>query len=90
MIQTLDGAALQLEENPPDLVHLTVVASHSGVVQPLPMIAELCRELGLPLVVDAAQGLGQVDCAVGADATYSSSRKWMAGPRGVGILADDE
>jgi pyridoxal 5-phosphate dependent beta-lyase len=51
------------------------------------MIGELCRELGLPLVVDAAQGLGQVDCAVGADVTYSSSRKWMAGPRGVGILA---
>jgi len=28
-----------------------------------------------------------VDCAVGAAATYSSSRKWIAGPRGVGILA---
>jgi pyridoxal 5-phosphate dependent beta-lyase len=83
----LDDAALALDEDPPDLVHLTVVASHSGIVQPLPMIAELCRELGLPLVVDAAQGLGQVDCAVGADVTYSSSRKWMAGPRGVGILA---
>ena len=24
---------------------------------------------------------------VGADAIYSSSRKWMAGPRGVGVLA---
>jgi hercynylcysteine S-oxide lyase len=83
----LDDAALQLDEDPPDLVHLTVVASHSGVVQPLAMIAELCGELGLPLVVDAAQGLGQVDCAVGADATYSSSRKWIAGPRGVGALA---
>src|SRR5262249_40035656 len=41
----------------------------------------------LPLVVDAAQALGQVDCAVGADVMYSSSRKWMAGPRGVGALA---
>jgi pyridoxal 5-phosphate dependent beta-lyase len=51
------------------------------------MIAQLCRELGLPLVVDAAQALGQVDCAAGADATYSSSRKWIAGPRGVGMLA---
>ena len=51
------------------------------------MIAQLCRELGLPLVVDAAQALGQVDCAVDADVTYSSSRKWIAGPRGVGLLA---
>jgi hercynylcysteine S-oxide lyase len=83
----LDDAALVLGEDPPDLVHLTAVGSHSGVVQPLPMVAELCRELGLPLVVDAAQALGQVNCAVGADVTYSSSRKWIAGPRGVGVLA---
>ncbi|MGD1169512.1 ergothioneine biosynthesis PLP-dependent enzyme EgtE [Mycobacterium seoulense] len=83
----LDDAALALEADPPDLVHLTAVGSHSGVVQPLAMIAQLCRELGLPLVVDAAQALGQVDCAAGADATYASSRKWIAGPRGVGALA---
>ena len=83
----LDDAAYQLNEEPPDLVHLTPVASHSGVVQPLAMVAQLCRELGLPLVIDAAQALGQVDCAVGPDVTYSSSRKWIAGPRGVGALA---
>ena len=48
----------------------------------------MCRELGLPLVVDAAQALGQVDCSVGGvDAIYASSRKWLAGPRGVGVLA---
>lgn len=82
----IDDAAFELGDNPPDLVHLTPVASHRGVVQPLAMMAELCRELGVPLVVDAAQALGQIDCAVGADATYSSSRKWMAGPRGVGVL----
>jgi hercynylcysteine S-oxide lyase len=83
----LDDAAFALEADPPDFVHLTTIASHSGVVQPTAMIAKLCGELGLPLVVDAAQALGQVDCAVGADATYSSSRKWIAGPRGVGVLA---
>ncbi len=83
----LDDAAFQLEDAPPDLVHLTPVASHRGVVQPLAMMAELCRGLGLPLVVDAAQALGHIDCAVGADAVYSSSRKWLAGPRGVGVLA---
>lgn len=82
----LDDAALALESDPPDLVHLTAVASHGGVVQPAAMVAKLCRELGLPLVIDAAQALGQVDCAVGADVTYSSSRKWLAGPRGVGVL----
>ncbi|OBK20437.1 ergothioneine biosynthesis PLP-dependent enzyme EgtE [Mycobacterium asiaticum] len=83
----IDDAAFELEENPPDLVHLTPVASHRGIVQPLGMVAKLCRELGVPLVVDAAQALGHIDCAVGADAAYSSSRKWIAGPRGVGVLA---
>ncbi|AFC41583.1 ergothioneine biosynthesis PLP-dependent enzyme EgtE [Mycobacterium intracellulare] len=83
----LDDAARALDTDRPDLVHLTAVASHSGVVQPVSMVAQLCRELGLPLVIDAAQALGQVDCAAGADAAYSSSRKWIAGPRGVGMLA---
>lgn len=83
----LDDAAFMLADDPPDLVHLTVVASHRGVAQPLAMVAQLCTELKLPLVVDAAQGLGHVDCAVGADVTYASSRKWIAGPRGVGVLA---
>jgi hercynylcysteine S-oxide lyase len=83
----VDEAAVGLAADPPDLVHLTAVASHRGVVQPLHQMAQLCGELGLPLVVDAAQALGQVDCAAGADVTYASSRKWIAGPRGVGVLA---
>jgi pyridoxal 5-phosphate dependent beta-lyase len=82
----LDDAAFALQADPPDFVHLTPLASHSGVVQPISMVAQLCRDLGLPLVVDAAQALGHVDCSIGADATYSSSRKWIAGPRGVGFL----
>jgi hercynylcysteine S-oxide lyase len=83
----VEQAAISLAAEPPDLVHLTAVGSHRGVVQPLAEMAGLCAELGLPLVVDAAQALGQVDCSVGADAVYASSRKWLAGPRGVGVLA---
>jgi hercynylcysteine S-oxide lyase len=83
----VDDAARQLAAGPPALVHLTPLASHRGVAQPLSALAEVCRDLGLPLVVDAAQALGHLDCAVGAAAIYSSSRKWMAGPRGVGMLA---
>jgi pyridoxal 5-phosphate dependent beta-lyase len=84
----IEQAAISLAAEPPDLVHLTAVGSHRGVVQPLAEIAGLCADLGLPLVVDAAQALGQIDCSVvGADAVYASSRKWLAGPRGVGVLA---
>lgn len=79
--------AAALAADPPDLVHLTLVASHRGVVQPLAELATLCAELELPLIVDAAQALGQVDCAVGVDAMYAPSRKWLSGPRGVGVLA---
>jgi pyridoxal 5-phosphate dependent beta-lyase len=83
----VDDAARDLAANPPALVHLTALASHRGLAQPLAEIARVCRELGVPLVVDAAQAMGHLDCAVGATAIYSSSRKWMAGPRGVGMLA---
>jgi pyridoxal 5-phosphate dependent beta-lyase len=83
----VDDAARQLAGHPPALVHLTPLASHRGLAQPLAELAEVCRDLGLPLVVDAAQALGHLDCAVGAAAIYSSSRKWIAGPRGVGALA---
>ena len=84
----VEEAAVGLAAEPPDLVHLTPVPSHRGVVQPLAEMACVCRELGLPLIVDAAQALGQMDCAVaGVDVVYASSRKWLAGPRGVGVLA---
>jgi hercynylcysteine S-oxide lyase len=83
----VEDAARRLAGGPPALVHLTPLASHRGLAQPLAELAGVCHELGVPLVVDAAQALGHIDCAVGAAAVYSSSRKWMAGPRGVGVLA---
>ncbi|MCF6387627.1 ergothioneine biosynthesis PLP-dependent enzyme EgtE [Mycobacterium sp. MBM] len=83
----VEEAAATLKADPPALVHLTALGSHRGVMQPLAELAPVCRSLGLLLAVDAAQALGHVDCAVGADVLYSSSRKWMAGPRGVGVLA---
>jgi pyridoxal 5-phosphate dependent beta-lyase len=83
----VDEAATALAADPPALVHLTALGSHRGIAQPLAELAAACRRVGVPLVVDAAQALGHLDCAVGADAIYSSSRKWLAGPRGVGVLA---
>jgi len=82
----LDGVARLLATDPPRAVHLTHVASHRGTVQPAAEVAALCREAGVPLVLDAAQSLGHVDTDLGADVVYSTSRKWLAGPRGVGVL----
>ena len=83
----IDDAAATIAADAPTLVHLTAVASHRGVVQPVAGIAAACREHAVPLVVDAAQALGHIDGVVDADAIYSTSRKWLAGPRGVGVLA---
>ncbi|BBX67973.1 ergothioneine biosynthesis PLP-dependent enzyme EgtE [Mycolicibacterium psychrotolerans] len=84
----LDAVGAALTNDPPALVHFTMLGSHSGVVQPVRDIAGACHAQGLPLIVDAAQGFAHLDCAgIGADALYSSSRKWAAGPRGVGVLA---
>ena len=82
------AAAVALAADPPGLVHLTVLGSHSGIVQPAHDMASVCRAQGVPLIVDAAQGFAHLDCAgIGADALYSSARKWAAGPRGAGMLA---
>lgn len=83
----VNDAARELAEHRPALVHLTALASHRGLAQPLTAMAAVCREFDLPLVVDGAQALGHLDCAVGAAAVYGTSRKWLAGPRGVGVLA---
>jgi hercynylcysteine S-oxide lyase len=84
----IDLASLErmLAAEPPAAVHLVQVTSHRGLVQPVAAAAALCRAAGVPLWVDAAQALGHVDTACGADAVYATSRKWLTGPRGVGLL----
>lgn len=70
-----------------DLVVVSHVGSHSGVVQPAQELGALCRAAGVPLVLDVCQSLGHVDTdGVGAAAYVGTSRKWLAGPRGVGFL----
>ncbi|CAG7645405.1 PLP-dependent aminotransferase family protein [Actinacidiphila bryophytorum] len=47
----------------------------------------LCRDAGVPLVLDVCQSLGHVDVTgVGASVYVGTSRKWLAGPRGVGFV----
>ena len=84
----VDLAALEsvLASSPPALVHLTQVTSHRPLVQPAAAAAALCLAARVPLWVDAAQALGHVDTASGADAVYATGRKWLTGPRGAGLL----
>jgi pyridoxal 5-phosphate dependent beta-lyase len=68
-----------------DLVALPHVASQRGVVQP---VAEVLAA-GAPLLLDVAQSAGQTEVPAGAAAYVGTSRKWLCGPRGVGLAAVD-
>ncbi|MFC7646158.1 aminotransferase class V-fold PLP-dependent enzyme [Streptosporangium lutulentum] len=82
----LDGLTSLLSDGL-DLVALPHISSHRGVVQPAAAAGRLCHAAGVPLVLDVCQSLGHVDVGgAGATAYVGTSRKWLAGPRGVGFL----
>ncbi|WP_371781598.1 ergothioneine biosynthesis PLP-dependent enzyme EgtE [Streptosporangium subroseum] len=82
----LDGLTSLLSDGL-DLVTLPHISSHHGIVQPAAAAGRLCRAAGVPLVLDVCQSLGHVDVGgTGATAYVGTSRKWLAGPRGVGFL----
>ncbi|MEU6356667.1 aminotransferase class V-fold PLP-dependent enzyme [Streptomyces sp. NPDC047072] len=62
-------------------------ANHEvGTVQPVGEVAGVCREAGVPLLVDAAQSLGWGPVEEGWSVLTGSAHKW-GGPSGVGLLA---
>ncbi|SDK05737.1 cysteine desulfurase/sulfurtransferase TusA family protein [Streptomyces indicus] len=62
-------------------------ANHEvGTVQPVGEIAEVCRSVGVPLLVDAAQSLAWGPVEGDWSLLTGSAHKW-GGPAGVGLLA---
>jgi selenocysteine lyase/cysteine desulfurase len=73
----------------PRLVAVTQIPTNSGLVQPVAEIGARCRELDLLYLVDACQTVGQlrVDVeAIGCDFLSATTRKFLRGPRGGGLL----
>ena len=85
----IDLAALEtlLAGDAPDVVLADQLAAHRGLVQPAADVIELGREHAVPVWLDAAQAVGHLPVPPGADAVFATSRKWLGGPRGVGMLA---
>ncbi len=72
------------------LVVVDHVASGSALTFPLREIADLCRERGVPLLVDGAHAPGQLDLdvdAIGADWYVGNCHKWLSAPKGAAFLA---
>ena len=71
------------------LVALTHVSNVTGTVQPVREIGRICREAGVPFVVDAAQSAGHVPVDVQADCIdllAAPGHKALLGPTGTGFL----
>ncbi len=71
------------------LVSLPMIASNGGAIQPVRVIANLCRAAGVLFLLDACQAAGQIPLdvkAIGCHMLTATSRKYLRGPRGVGFL----
>ena len=72
-----------------EAVVCTHVSNVFGYILPLERIAALCRERGVPLIVDAAQSAGILPLdlkELGADFIAMPGHKGLLGPQGTGLL----
>ena len=85
---TLNGFRRALDSGIRAVV-VTHVSNVFGYILPVPEIAALCRERGVPLIVDAAQSAGVLDVDMegwGADFIAMPGHKGLLGPQGTGLL----
>jgi len=73
----------------PTLVALTWIPTNSGLVQPAEAVGQICRDAGIPYLVDGCQAVGQMPIDVHrlhCDYLSAATRKFLRGPRGLGFL----
>lgn len=71
------------------VLSLTWVPTHCGIEEPVQDVAAIAKRHGLIFMLDAAQTLGQrpIDVErIGCDVLAASTRKFLRGPRGLGLL----
>lgn len=70
-------------------IAITHASNVTGAVQPIQEIGRICREMEVPLIVDAAQSAGHLPIDVQADAIdllAAPGHKGLMGPLGTGFL----
>lgn len=85
---TLEDFRKALELHPDGAV-FTHVSNVFGYILPVEEMAELCREKGVPFIIDAAQSAGTLPIdfeALGADFIAMPGHKGLLGPQGTGML----
>ena len=72
-----------------DAAVFTHVSNVFGYIQPAEEMSRLCRQYGVPFIVDAAQSAGSLPVSLenwGADFIAMPGHKGLLGPQGTGIL----
>lgn len=85
---TLEEFRKALEQHPDGAV-FTHVSNVFGYILPVEEMAAMCREKGVPFIIDAAQSAGTLPVdfeALGADFIAMPGHKGLLGPQGTGLL----
>lgn len=82
---SLGGLSAALADEPAGVLAVQSANLEVGTVQPIPEVARVAQEAGVPLFVDAAASAGRLPLPDGWAAAAASAHKW-GGPAGVGVL----
>ena len=73
----------------PDAAVFTHVSNVFGYILPVAELAKLCRQYGVPFILDAAQSAGSIPVSfrdLGAEFIAMPGHKGLLGPQGTGLL----
>jgi cysteine desulfurase family protein len=87
--ETLENWRRALEDGKADAAVVNHVSNVFGSVAPVEKIAVLCKQYGVPLIIDAAQSAGHlpINCGGISNAVVcTAGHKGLYGPQGTGVM----